>query len=272
MRIIRAGGRTRASASGATGQGRSAERSARFGAWLGLSLPIVALATLTACSTVNPDVIAKANSAGPAPKAENSFELSAPPHDGAMSGFKFVHGRVVPEPPLRLGDPNLGRKSVRGTDPIVLKFRQKLASMSGGTLNSFLRQLVPIHVEWHASGSFAGEPIGFLTFHHELLAAYEALRHREGKSPVQRLNMQKAGLEGHFDESDLAQESSPRFVAMILNVGPHSLAHSKLEIMNHATGIFSEPFWEIHRYMDEVFERWLKEHGMTYEDVDHRWV
>jgi len=61
-------------------------------------------------------------------------------------------------------------------------FVNKLTQMSKGTEKSFLKDLENIHDDWHRRGrSFEGDPIGFLSFHREIIGHYKKVLRKEGK-------------------------------------------------------------------------------------------
>ncbi len=63
-------------------------------------------------------------------------------------------------------------------EQVVTKLRAKLASISGGTKKQFLDGFKTIHNAWHMAemnkgvGTFGGQPLGFLSFHHEVVSVY----------------------------------------------------------------------------------------------------
>jgi hypothetical protein len=65
-------------------------------------------------------------------------------------------------------------------EAVVTNLRQELQSISGGTKKRFLGKFATIHSRWHmdemmtGTGTFKGSPIGFLSFHHEVLGVYVA--------------------------------------------------------------------------------------------------
>lgn len=63
-------------------------------------------------------------------------------------------------------------------EPVLTSLRQRLQTISGGTKKNFLGKFATIHNSWHMAemmngqGTFVGSPIGFLSFHHEVLHVY----------------------------------------------------------------------------------------------------
>src|SRR5438552_15281529 len=65
-------------------------------------------------------------------------------------------------------------------EAVIIDLRATLASSANGTKKAFLNSFGPIHKKWHMSemmgphGMFKGSPIGFLSFHHEVISVYRA--------------------------------------------------------------------------------------------------
>src|SRR5437870_10207771 len=64
-------------------------------------------------------------------------------------------------------------------EPVITDLRKELAKISTTTQANFLKKFATIHNKWHMAemgpsgvGTFHGKPIGFLSFHHEVIAVY----------------------------------------------------------------------------------------------------
>ncbi len=157
-------------------------------------------------------------------------------------------------------------------EPVITKLRAKLGSISGGTKKHFLDSFKTIHNSWHMAemnkgvGTFGGEAIGFLSFHHEVVSVYVA-KFAPGlvpgpmakTSPPYRLR-----IDGANDAAQFSSEIE----------GWHNLVHRNTKKYG---GAFADPkkniyllrFWQFHKFIDEKFQGWLQAHQESYTDVDH---
>ena len=157
-------------------------------------------------------------------------------------------------------------------EPVVVKLRSSLATMSAGSKAGFLAAFADVHMKWHMSemtggiGKLNAAPIGFLSFHHEVLSVYQA-RFAAGLVPGPMAN------------------TVPSFRPVIMTATKaetfsHSLEdwHNSVHRNTKKYGAdFSDPvknirmlrFWQFHKFIDMQFAAWLKDSGSVYDDIDH---
>ena len=160
-------------------------------------------------------------------------------------------------------------------EPVITELRQRLQLISNGTKTKFLDKFAAIHSKWHmdemmtGSGTFGGSAIGFLSFHHEVLAVYIS----------------------RFDISLTAgpmASTSPPYRPIIDSIlksvefsnaieGWHNLVHRNTRkygqnFSDPKKNIYMIRFWQFHKFIDEKFQSWLTTNQLSYDDVDHTLV
>jgi hypothetical protein len=157
-------------------------------------------------------------------------------------------------------------------EPVVTNLRTKLASISGGAKKHFLDGFKTIHNAWHMAemnkgvGTFGGQPIGFLSFHHEVLSVYVAKF-----APKLRPGPMAKTSPPYRQRIDGAHDA-PQFSSEI--EGWHNLVHRNVKKYGAAfadpkKNIYLTRFWQFHKLIDEKFQTWLQAHQQDYNDVDH---
>lgn len=160
-------------------------------------------------------------------------------------------------------------------EPVVTDLRERLQLISNETKTKFLRKFATIHYKWHmdemmtGSGTFGGSPIGFLSFHHEVLTVYIS----------------------KFDTSLTAgpmANTSPPYRPVIDSIlksvefsnaleGWHNLVHRNTRkygrnFSDPKKNIYMERFWQFHKFINDKFQSWLTNNQLNYDDVDHTLV
>jgi hypothetical protein len=157
-------------------------------------------------------------------------------------------------------------------EPVVANLRAKLGAISGGTEKKYLDGFKSIHNKWHmaemmsGTGTFGGRPIGFLSFHHEVLSVYVA-KFKPSLAP---------GPMGHTSPPyrpliDTAPDA-PHFSSDI--EGWHNMVHRNVQKYGAAfadpkKNIYLPRFWQFHKFIDEKLQSWLGANQQAYDDVDH---
>ena len=157
-------------------------------------------------------------------------------------------------------------------EPAIIKLRAKLAVISAGSKSDFLAAFAVIHTKWHTSemmsgqGKWNGSAYGFLSFHHEVLAVYQA-RFAPSLAP---------GTMAH---------TSPPFRPAIDNAPDAATFSNMLEDWHNsvhrnttkyganfadpAKNIYMPRFWQFHKFINIQFDQWLTAHGQVYDAIDH---
>lgn len=159
-------------------------------------------------------------------------------------------------------------------EPVVSNLRNELNTIAT-TKTNFLKKFAKIHKDWHMSemntgtGLFKGSPIGFLSFHHEVLAVYES-KFKPGLSPGPM-----AKTSPPYDTSIDNVHDAAHFSSDL--EGWHNLVHRNttkygVNFSNPTKNIYMAKFWEFHKFIDGKFMDWLQSHSIKYEDVDHTQV
>jgi hypothetical protein len=156
-------------------------------------------------------------------------------------------------------------------EPVVIKLRNKLNSISGTDRNNFLKKFSLIHKKWHHAemmgglGTFNGSPVGFLSFHHEVISVY----------------MNK--FDQNLTAGSMAKPSPPYRKLIDSNSDPlqfshalegwHGLVHMNPKygpnFGNPTKNIYMPRFWNFHKFIENKFLNWLNNNNIDYNDVDH---
>lgn len=156
-------------------------------------------------------------------------------------------------------------------EPVVRDLRLKLQSISGTTKTNFLSQFAKIHTAWHmaemntGTGVFNGSPIGFLSFHHEVVTVYVP-KFASGLTPGPMANPSPPY------RTTIDQNTDPVMFSHALE-GWHNLVHRNKKYGAN----FGDPnknikmkiFWEFHQFIDTKFQNWLSQNGLNYDALDH---
>ncbi|MBI3416220.1 MAG: hypothetical protein HY043_13070 [Verrucomicrobia bacterium] len=158
------------------------------------------------------------------------------------------------------------------TEPVITNLRTKLATISAGTEQQFLDSFKTIHNTWHmaemmsGAGTFGGKPIGFLSFHHEVISVYIA-KFKPGLAPGPMAKTSPP----YKKVTDLAPDAQ-QFSNTI--EGWHGRVHNNAakygpDFADPKKNIYMPRFWQFHKFIDNKFQSWLAAHQQSYGDVDH---
>jgi hypothetical protein len=157
-------------------------------------------------------------------------------------------------------------------EPVVTKLRTKLAAISAGSKADFLTAFGPIHQRWHmaemmrGAGTFTGKPIGFLSFHHEVLTVYQA-HYAKTLTP---------GTMAHPSppyRASIDRQSSIEFFAAAIEDWHNSVHRNTRkygpDFADPMKNIYMRRFWQFHKFINNKFAAYLNAHHLTYDNIDH---
>jgi hypothetical protein len=159
-------------------------------------------------------------------------------------------------------------------EPVVVKLRNRLNSISTGSKNDFLKKFSVIHARWHHAemmdgiGTFNGSTIGFLSFHHEVIRIY-----------IGKFNQ-------NLTAGSMAKPSPPyrKLIDSISDSlefshaleGWHGLVHMNPKygpnFGNPTKNIYMPRFWNFHKFIEDKFLRWLEKNKIDYNDINHTMI
>lgn len=136
-----------------------------------------------------------------------------------------------------------------------------IANNNAGDPMGFLEGLSDTHVDWH------GEIVrtyGFLLFHHRVVRYFKAIVNNQIQQPVVAFTaseFEAMGMQEYADIDPVTVDELGALVAFSLSLETwHNAAHS---VIGNATGvpmldarqnIFFRPFWQLHLYVDGLFQ------------------
>lgn len=153
---------------------------------------------------------------------------------------------------------------------VITNLRQTLETISAGTVKQFEDELAPIHVEWHHARVFEDEPVGFLSFHHEVIQAHTTVLTRNGVSVQKPMRNPKPHYRKHIDSLTDPESFSQAIEDWHNSV--HMNPIYPMDFMDPAKNIYMDLFWQFHTLIEDKFIVWLKKHNVKYDDVSHALV
>lgn len=158
-------------------------------------------------------------------------------------------------------------------EPVLRNLRDELEAISGGSTRQFEEEFAPIHVEWHDSdnslgrGTFEGDFIGFLSFHHEVVLAHRAVRRNNGEPVEREMRRPRPPYRRRIDTINGPEGFSDAIE------GWHNRVHMNPiypeDFMDPAVNIFLPLFWQFHTFIDNRFMDWLERRNIFFDDLDH---
>lgn len=147
----------------------------------------------------------------------------------------------------------------------------KLKEMAKGTDSEFLEELESIHDDWHTTREYEGRPVGFLSFHRELIKYYKACLKRNGKKipKAARAKSLHVPYQTWIDELSSAEVFSQAIENWHNSV--HRL-HTDPDFMDPRINIHISFFWSFHQFINNKFSKWMKANGEKFADIDHETV
>jgi hypothetical protein len=142
-----------------------------------------------------------------------------------------------------------------------------IAGSNAGDPVGFLEDLSDVHAEWHGT---IMRNYGFLLFHHRVVRHFNTIVNTQIQPPVadytpaefQAMGVQPFGA--NLANIDTLQELANLSVAI---ESWHNNAHSRIAtatqtpLMDPRQNIFFRPFWQLHFYIDTIFQRVLQQYG-----------
>lgn len=147
----------------------------------------------------------------------------------------------------------------------------RLKEMAKGTDADFLQELESIHDDWHTTREFDGQPVGFLSFHRELIKYYKACLKKNGKKipPAARAKSLHVPYQSWIDGMSVAEEFSQAIENWHNSL--HRL-HSDLDFLDPRINIHMPFFWSFHQFINNRFSKWMKTNNEKFSDIDHEAV
>lgn len=160
-------------------------------------------------------------------------------------------------------------------EPVVTKLRSRLAMISAGPRADFFAAFADVHKRWHMSemmsgvGKFGGKPIGFLSFHHEVLEVYQnryatSLSSGAMAHPVPAY---RAALDLAADAVTFSNALEDWHNSVHRNTKKYGV-----DFADPTKNIYMPRFWQFHKFIDSHFNAWLTSHHQSYDGVDHTLV
>jgi hypothetical protein len=142
-----------------------------------------------------------------------------------------------------------------------------LANSNGGDPTGFLEGLSEIHNDWHTENI---RTYGFLLFHHRVVRYFNTIVNPALQQPI-----------AAYTEAGLAQIGTQAFTGSLAGVDSltelrsfsfaveswHNTAHSQIAfatqtpLMDPRQNIFFRPFWQLHLYIEGMFQTVLEQYG-----------
>ncbi len=148
-------------------------------------------------------------------------------------------------------------------EPVVVDLRKTLDTMSSGAKKKFLDAFGKVHMRWHMTRTFKGSPIGFLSFHHEVVTVYvNKYAPQLAPGPMANPNPPYPAWIDSLTETVQFSNSLE---------GWHNTVHRTIggAFADPTKNIYMKRFWQFHKFIDEKFQNWLQARNTTYDDVDH---
>lgn len=148
---------------------------------------------------------------------------------------------------------------------------KRLKDMAKGTPDSFLQKLESIHDDWHTTREFEGQPVGFLSFHRELIKYYKACLKKNGKKIPAAAKSKDLHVpyQTWIDRMSTAEEFSQAIENWHNSV---HRSHSDPDFMDPRKNIHIPFFWSFHQFLNNKFSKWMKANNETFASLDHEVV
>ena len=150
------------------------------------------------------------------------------------------------------------------------QFRDRLITLTNnnaGNPSGFLEGLSDIHPDWHAENL---RTYGFLMFHHRVVRSFNAIVNVQLQPQITAFTPdQLTGMGVQPFAADLANVDTLREMADLSSSieSWHNSAHGSIgnvtqtPMMDPAQNIFFRPFWQLHLYIDGLFQTVLQQYG-----------
>jgi hypothetical protein len=180
------------------------------------------------------------------------------------------------------------------TERVIVELRAFLRSISNASVIHFESGFANVHMAWHRSRMYNGKPIGFLSFHHEVVTARNALIRKQGGTPP----LPWRGKNNPPGDPPLPAGPLPRYPGTWIqtrlrdrnplplnNISDpqkftryietwHDEVHSNPvypgQFGNPSVNIHMRLFWNWHALIEQLFFNWMRNQNLTYDSVDHK--
>jgi hypothetical protein len=139
-------------------------------------------------------------------------------------------------------------------------FQPWLDDMSNDHPLNFLSRLAPVHRRWHGI-SFALRPVGFLTFHREVIGAFRSSLDSVGSGGLFPMAWDDPSYpyDANLDAIDDLRQFSNAIE------GWHNIIHMQFPVAGFADperNIYMRRFWSLHRLIDDKFGECLDRNNL----------
>lgn len=152
-------------------------------------------------------------------------------------------------------------------------FIDTLRQMSTGGKTSFLAELKDIHVNWHLDEEFEGFPVGFLSFHREIIFYYRRVLRKQGQRLPRAFTLTQLSMMHPYDRS-IDELGSARAFSREIQRWHNSVheSHHHPDFIDARKNIYLDDFWKLHLFLNNRFTRWLRRNNVSYQNVNRRVV
>lgn len=142
-----------------------------------------------------------------------------------------------------------------------------LANENASNPNGFLEQLSDIHNDWHSETL---RTYGFLLFHHRVVRYFKTIVNTQRQTPIvafttddfRSMNV----MPFNFNVASVDTLNEMANFSSVLESW-HNTAHGRIgsatgtPMMDPQQNIFFQPFWQLHFYIDDLFQTVLQQYG-----------
>lgn len=142
-----------------------------------------------------------------------------------------------------------------------------LAAAAGSDPNAFLEGLSPIHDAWHAQGV---RSYGFLLFHHRVVRYFNRIVAPAlpgGVEPFTEQELEAMQVQPYREDLSTVDTLAELAAASTSIENWHNGAHmgigmnTGVPMMDPRQNIFFRAFWQLHLYIDDLFDAMLRQYG-----------
>jgi hypothetical protein len=173
---------------------------------------------------------------------------------------------------------------------VIVELRAYLRTISTSSIIHFESGFENTHMIWHRNRVFRNKSIGFLSFHHEVVNARNALIRKNGGTPNRPWKGRNnppgvpAGPNPRYpgtwirtrlgvrNPPSLNSITNPQQFSNYLEMW-HNEVHSNPEYPpqfgNSVVNVHMYLFWCWHALVEEIFLNWVRSHNLTYDGLNH---
>jgi hypothetical protein len=176
-------------------------------------------------------------------------------------------------------------------EQVILDLRDFLQGISNDSIIHFESGFANRHMTWHLTRKFENNPIGFLSFHHEVVQARNSLVKKLGANPSLPWRGKNDPIPGLPDGPNpkypgtwitkIFKDPNPPPLNSIKEPSQfsayfeeyHNEVHSNhnypAQFGNPQVNVYMELFWCWHALVEEIFFDWLNNNDLKYDEIDH---